>query len=323
MKLRRRAGKERPASYTIVVMFSKLCLPGNWKLRLKSHASCLTSNFTDFIFPLHFQLAEQMQVSPVIELPTQVTEVIPASTSATVPGQPLTSSSLEGFLIVLESETPLADGYILSGSYQWSDPRFGMEAVQINDPKISDANGQEVVFEAVDPAVPIDPALKKVPFAYQIHGKDYAWPLTIAVNSVTVNLPEEGLFQFDAGTNPQVGQTWEVNIDVPVAGHIIHVQTIQLTAGRAPSELGFTFTMTADPGVMGASIHDIDPVINNGAGGGGGGGSGGENASAAGPFSYGWALEGYSPAGGKTFAVSNIAVMFNGTWQATWQPSTK
>jgi hypothetical protein len=81
--------------------------------------------------------------------------------------------------------------------------------------------------------------------------------------------------------------------------------------------------MTSDPGVMGASIDDANPVFtgNGSGGGGGGGGGGGSNASAAGPFTYGWALEGYSPAGVKTFTVSNVAVMFQGTWQATWQPS--
>jgi hypothetical protein len=45
------------------------------------------------------------------------------------------------------------------------------------------------------------------------------------------------------------------------------------------------------------------------------------DASRVGPFTYGWTLEGYSPAGIKTFTVSNVAVMFHGTWQATWQPS--
>lgn len=258
-----------------------------------------------------FEFTDGTEVMPVIELPTDPV-LAPASSG---------ESTVEGFAIVLESETPLADGYILSGSYQWTDPRFDFFDIHILDPKITDANGQALPFAPVDPAVAMDPTRKKLPFAFQISGKDYAWPLTISVNSVTVNLPDEALFQFDAGTEPQVGQRWDVNIDVPVAGHIVHVQTIELTTGRTPTELGFTFTMTSDSDVMGASIHDANPMVSGNGGGGGGGGGGGDNALAAGPFSYGWALEGYSPAGTKTFVVSNVGVIVNGSWQVTWQPT--
>jgi hypothetical protein len=38
-------------------------------------------------------------------------------------------------------------------------------------------------------------------------------------------------------------------------------------------------------------------------------------------FESGWVIEGYSPAGLKTFVVSNVTVMFDGTWQVTWQPA--
>jgi hypothetical protein len=281
------------------------------------------SGFRGWRLEIDFQVADDTQIMPVIELPTAS---IDASENVSSPSQPVTApasaaeSTLDGFSIVFESESPLPDGYILSGSYQWTDPRFDAFSVQTIVSEIADASGGAVSFEPVDPLTAMDPALRKLPFAYQIHGKEYVWPLTFTVNSVTVTLPDAVTFQFDAGPNPQVGQTWAVNIDVPVAGHVIHVQTIELTEGRTPTELGYTFTMTSDPGVMGASIDDANPVF-TGNGGGGGGGGGGGNASAVGPFIYGWALEGYSPAGVKTFTVSNIAVMFHGTWQATWQPT--
>jgi hypothetical protein len=226
---------------------------------------------------------------------------------------------VEGFSIVLESEAPLPDGYILSGSYQWTDPRFDFFSMHVIDPQITDANGQPVAFTAVDSLTPFDPALKKLPFAFQISGKNYEFPLTIAVDSLTVNLPDKGTFQFDAGLNPPAGQRWDVNIDVPVGEHVIHVQTIELTTGRTPTELGFTFTMTAAPHVMGASIDDADPAVQASSSGGGGGGGG----STEGPFTYGWALDGYSAAGIKTFVVSNVAVVLDGAWQVTWQPTAQ
>jgi hypothetical protein len=237
---------------------------------------------------------------PVIELPT-------ASSAG---------STVEGFSIVIEDETPLPDGYILSGSYEWTDARFEAFSLHIGNVEIRDANGQAVIFEPVDPGF-MDPAVKKLPFAYQITGKSYAYPLTIQVNAIAVDLLTGSTFQFDAGPHPEVGQIWDVDIAVPVDGHVIHVQTIQLAAGEMPTQLGFTFRMTSDPGVMGARVEDADPAIAGaGGGGGGGGGRAGNNV-----FESGWFLEGYSPAGLKTFVVSSVTVRFDGMWQVTWQPT--
>ena len=278
------------------------------------------AKFTDFKFALHFANAKANEVLPVIDLPTPAASAsAPLADPTTAPASSA-SATLEGFAIVLERETQLADGYILSGTYQWTDSRFDAFSVYPFDPQFTDANGRSVNFEAANPDLTNnDPAVKKLPFAFHIIGKDYAFPLTISVRSVTVNLPDTASFQFDAGANPQVGQTWNVNIDVPIAGHIVHVQTIQLTSGRTPTELGYSFTMTADPEVQGLSISDTNPNLPNTSGGGGGGGGGDGNGS----IQYGFAIDGYSPAGVKTFVVSNLAVTLEGTWQTVWQPSTK
>lgn len=313
-------GKDSPSgSYYLRYIFE--AMPAE-QLETTLEIPCLMNdtNFRDWRLEILFEVAEESQVMPVIELPTALSEnVLSPDDLLTVSAA---DATLEGFSIVFENESPLPDGYLISGSYQWTDPRFDVFSIQTINSTIADANGGLVSFAPVDPLTQLDSALKKMPFAYQIHGKDYAWPLVFTVNSVTVTLPDAVTFQFDAGPNPQVGQRWDVNLDVPVAGHVIHVQTIDLTAGRTPTQLGYTFTMTADPGVMGVSIDDANPISSgNGAGGGSGGGGGSVNASADGSFTYGWALEGYSPAGVKTFTVSNIAVMFQGIWQGTWQPS--
>jgi hypothetical protein len=259
------------------------------------------ADFTDFALPLNFEVAEEDQIMPVIELPA-------ASSSASA------GSALEGFSIVMEGATPLPDGYVLSGYYEWTNPRFDAFSVHVRDVKILDANGQEVMFEPIDPGF-MDPALTKSPFAYQITGRDHAYPLTLTVNSLAADLSSGSTFQFDAGADPQVGQVWEVDIDVPVDGHIIHVQTIELTTGDTPTQLGYTFRMTSDPSIMGARIDDID-LTTTGGGGGGGGGRPATNA-----FECRWFFEGYSPAGLKTFVVSNITLVLNETSQAAWQPS--
>jgi hypothetical protein len=252
----------------------------------------------------------------VIELPTPV------------PSQPViatvspAASSMEGFAIVLESETSLADGYVLTGHYQWTDPRFDGFSAYPYVEQFVDANGKEVNVEPADPIeMNTDPGIKKLPFAFHIIGKEYAFPLTFSVGPLIATFPDTATFQFDFGANPQVGQTWNADIDVPVAGHVIHVQTIELTAGRTPTELGFTFTMISDPDVMDAIVNDTNPIIQGGGGGGGGGEGGMDSGVSTGPFTTSWALDGYSPAGVKTFAISSVSVMFKGSWQVTWRPS--
>jgi len=206
-------------------------------------------NYTDFNLPLNFKFAKAEDVIPVIELPAASTH--PADVS-TVPASSA-ASNIEGFSIVLESETALEDGYILTGSYQWTDPRFDSFSVYPFEQQITDANDELVDFEPVDPGTyNSDPAIKRISFAFHIIGKEHAFPLKISIDTVTVNLPDTATFQFDAGTDPQVGQSWDANLDVPVAGHVIHVQTIQVITGRTPAELGFNFAMTGDDGVMGA-----------------------------------------------------------------------
>lgn len=276
------------------------------------------AKFTDFKFPLHFAKANANEVLPVIDLPTPAESTSAPLSHPTAAPASSASSTLEGFAIVLERETQLVDGYILSGTYQWTDSRFDAFSVYPFDPQFTDANGKSVNFEAANPeSINTDASVKKVPFAFHIIGKDYAFPLTLSLKSVTVNLPDTASFQFDAGTNPQVGQTWNVSIDVPIAGHVVHVEKIQLGSGRTPTELGYTFTITHDPGVQGLGITDANPNLPNMNGGGGGGG-GGESTG----ITIGFALEGYSPAGVKTFVISGLAIEVAGPWQTTWKPST-
>lgn len=285
------------------------------------------SKYADFKFDLHFKQADAGQVLSVIELPTQVStppSETPQTPPVTLPSPQgnsvsIAAASVEGFTIVLESETALDDGYILTGSYQWTDPRFDGFSLYPPVLQVQDANGADVNVELVDPvAMNSDPAIKKLPFALHVIGRQHAFPLTISVDSLIGSLRDSSTFQFDFGANPQAGQAWDVSLDVPIAGHTVHVQKIELTTGRTATELGFTFTLTSDANVAGVTIIDANP-ISKGGGGGGGGMDGGYSV---GPFTTGWTIEGYSAAGVKTFNVSDLSLRLHGNWQTKWSPST-
>lgn len=272
-------------------------------------------NYPDWQVELQFEYADEEQIVPVIELPS---DTPPTDLTTTPPSS--TEIALEGFTIVLESEASLPDGYIITGSYQWTDPRFAPSSTQPSNVQITDANGIQVNFKPIDPMTRNDePSMKRLPFAFEIIGKDYTVPFTISVKSIVVRITDTATFQFDAGANPQVGQAWNVNVNIPINEYDINIQTIELISGETPTQLGFRFTVDAQPAIAYLSILDLNPIFTgNGYGGGGGGGGGG--AEVVDTFTTSWVLDNYSPAGVKTFAVSNIGIFIYGTWQVSWQP---
>ena len=252
--------------------------------------------------------------TPVSPTETSTPTFAPTSTIlATISAQPTLISPPIDFSITIQKTESLNDGYILYGSYQWASAS-NINQVYLDDVIIKDAIGNIIQYEHANPAGVITPADKNFPFAFKITGKDYAFPLLISVKSITVILPDTATFQFDAGANPQVGDEWIPSIDVPINAYHIFVHKIKLISGRTPTEIGFNFTIWVGANINITSL-DIADVNANIVYGGGGGGE-----SASGEIEYGWALEGYSPAGVKTFQISNLNIKIYGAWQTTWQP---
>lgn len=217
------------------------------------------------------------------------------------------------FSVTVQKYESVNNGYILYGSYQWASAT-DINFVYLDDVIIQDANGNMIQYEYANPAGMIPAGNKSLPFAFKILSKDYAFPLVILVESITVILPDTANFQFDAGTNPQVGDEWIPNLDVPMNLYHIFVRKIKLISGNTLTELGFNFTIWVGPNINIVSLNITDINATSIVYGGGGG------EFIPGEIEYGWALEGYSPAGLKTFQISNLNIKINGAWQTTWQP---
>lgn len=258
--------------------------------------------------PIDFTLAT---IPPALTT-TPPTQTYTPTVHVTPPPTPI--SPPIDFSITVQKFQSAIDGYILYGSYQWESP-IDISHVFLDDVMIQDANGNIVQYEYANPAGVITAEAKKLPFAFKVLGKDFVFPLLISVESVTVILPDTANFQFDAGANPQAGDEWTPDIDVPINRYHIFVHKIKLISGSSPTEIGFNFTVWVGPNIniVNLDITDLDAISNVGSGGGGGEFTPGE-------IEYGWALEGYSPAGVKTFQISNLNIKVLGEWQATWQP---
>ena len=147
----------------------------------------------------------------------------------------------------------------------------------------------------------------------QFKAAGLVYPLTISFSGVNIYLADPGAtaeFTFDAGSNPQPGQVWNLNQEIQLAEH-----TLTLVSITADSRGGYSFDFQVDPKVYSASVQIAGYTPNGGGGGGGGGLTNGEfNTS----LSYA-----QLPSGVLTVNVSDLTLIGDSiTWQGQWSPAT-
>jgi hypothetical protein len=271
--------------------------------------------------PLRFAPAPpDMTVAPVIELST------PAATNpaaADVTSTPVLSNTMtrNGIAFTLEKFVEVEGGYQLYGSLDLSGATlpaqgyFNTMAVI----KMTDANGnripfEETRFEPQDNAV-YDP--NKVAWIYRTNQKAFAAPLTLSLSWVEMQIAPQIPFELDLGTNPQIGQTWEINRDLTFEGHTVRLLSAQLVESNDPqwaSSLKFTYE-DKEGGIFINVMDDIPqkPLIEVTSGGGGGGPLTG--------IRFAWMNYGEIPSGLRRFTISaSVPYRVNGPWQVVWNP---
>lgn len=138
--------------------------------------------------------------------------------------------------------------------------------------------------------------------------------------------PDEMSFTFDAGENPQYGQTWEVNKDFEIAGYPIHIlsaraasfadiQTPDFIDGSQGYDYGYEFSVETDSSVKMLLWIDIisetancfltDGTINI-------------------PYSssihHTLLCRDEYPKGNVRVTIGELSVLVENTWQVTWTP---
>ena len=212
----------------------------------------------------------ELTVAPVVVIPTQITPKVGESTEE--------QSSVEENLKVSQV-IPLQDGYILQGSLT-IEPQNGLTVQMFNgyleDVSIRDANNVTLMPSMVPDDFIVETegnTLTQYNWAMQISTTSIAWPLTITVNSIPAVTEPYALstFQVDVGENPQPGQEWVIEKDIPLGPKMVHVVSIK----RVQNDLGmngYEMTFIYDPSL--AITYGIQGGTPNGGGGQGGGVSG-------------------------------------------------
>ena len=211
--------------------------------------------------------------------------------------------------LVIERTVETDKGYLLVGTFNSNGLPQGAQAMDFSTyPTMTDANGQNVLYDFANSQLEVPAMLPPVgsfPWAFEVIGKQHAWPLTITVSAVAAQYPQEqARFEFEAGTNPQEGQVWTLDQDL----QLVNVPVRVLRAYRTADGYGFDFESDT-------FFHGVSLWIGN---------------SLPGPtgmqdprhFSAMVRFEGAIPDGKLEVLVSNPVLGTSGTWQIQWQPET-
>ncbi|MEP7134121.1 MAG: DUF4179 domain-containing protein [Chloroflexota bacterium] len=244
--------------------------------------------------PLQFVSAPpDMAVLPVIG--------VAPSTSATDNYQPA---------MTVDQVIETNDGYILIGKFRLNGFPSNVDPIGFYNSLTSfiDAKGQ-IVRGLPASGIPEDNKVKgEFPWAYEIQGKQYAWPITITMDAVNAYLLGETTeFEFDTGADPQVGQTWYLKPDAQIAGYKIREVSIKRTSNA------YEFQFLTDPDVQLFYPEIVGIPFSTG------GGQGSDNFHR-GQIYYQLEYKGEPPSGKLMIKLSDLQVLIHGPWQMQWSP---
>ena len=280
--------------------------------------------------PEDWEITFQLKPAPVDMTYAPVIEFTPMSTFTPIAGEtnaPALSNvaTLNGFTLQLDNVIELENSYVFTGNLSWDDSAFPSGKGAILDaviPVLTDASGQEIPVEQVqvDAHMPFSFYENNMPWSYRTNRKAFAGPLTLSVSSINiVSLPPEFDFEINLGSNPQIGQVWEVNRDFVVEGHSIRLQSIRLANPPTTCDtVGLEYEIKGDTAGASLMLTDVNPElsIDQICSGGGGGGGPVDTTLSTGVIGYRnipFGLHHYSIA-------ASIPYEINGPWQVTWTP---
>jgi hypothetical protein len=138
--------------------------------------------------------------------------------------------------LYLEKVVELPDSYILIGNFADAGDLSG--GLEINDdpnadlPHIEDASGNPVAFKVRDDLQPEAGSGGRWAryWAFEI-AKPVHGPLTITQDQINIGVSSTAQLDFDAGSNPQTGQKWQLNLPVHLGAYEYVMDSVEVVQG--------------------------------------------------------------------------------------------
>ncbi len=254
--------------------------------------------------PLSFIAApSDMTVYPILN-PTE-------STAEPSPVEMTTGINME-----LESVIPTSTGQMVQISTDWSNnPNILGINLKPEDIKILDINGKEVSFEPSSEGIDQNVGDSQTSvFSYKTAPIDFSGSAQIVVDAASeVSYKSSAIFTFDPGTNRQTTQTWNINKDLEIDGHILRILSISITEIDGSASL--YINMESKTGIIAAGVFDTaHPSLS-------GGGTIEESNDAPNQrFASSFNYEGGLPEGPITLTVTGYTTRVVGPWVLEWMP---
>lgn len=235
-----------------------------------------------------------------------------------------TISTQNGFTLQLDNVIELDDGFVFTGNLSWEDTAFptGRGArLQEVPMTLIDSSGQDIPIEPVQLVNGSYTDENQTTWSYRTNRKAFSGSLMLRIDSLTTTMIAPDVnFELDLGSNPHIGQLWQINRDFVLAGYHLRLLSVQLIADTNPcwkSDLNFNFA--SDQAGVSAYVSDVIPqtALEGTCSGGGGGGGGPVDPKL---FTTGTSYNNL-PTGLHHFTITTyIPYTVSGPWQVTWNP---
>lgn len=267
-----------------------------------------------------------------------VVEVEATSAPATAePAAPTAALPAPKISVTLERVVPLDSGMIFYIHFNVDNPDPSLISIMPASVYLLDSLGQKTQLRGGFVWQPFEHRVGSS-FEYMSQTKPAAGPLTILVENAIAYYaplytdppqatPDEMSFTFNAGENPQYGQTWQINKDLVIAGYPIHVlsaraanwadiETPNFLNGSQGYEYGYEFSLETDPSIrmlMRMDIMSESPMCWL------------SNAQSIMPDSssirYTELCRDTYPKGNVRVTIAELSILVNNTWQVSVTPS--
>jgi len=198
-------------------------------------------------------IPQEWKVAFSIGTTAPVTELLPVIENPVTQNESEVPADGSNLQMIVDRSVELSDGYLLTGHLAIFNKEWQNAIIDMDSISAVDANGKSV------PLLPTDESYGDKEFIIKIAAKDFKGPLTIKVKALWIwaNNADGSSFSFDAGDDPQVGQSWTINKELTVAGKKIMIHEVKMVEDEDNSQLNQPSTL------YGYSIQVSGESMNN------------------------------------------------------------
>jgi hypothetical protein len=196
--------------------------------------------------PFTVSPAPKNYATPAVEIGATFVSSNPGSVPTSLPADAATPASSassispsipNGSGLYLDKVIELPDSYILVGNFTDAGDLPGGMEIDLDPnadlPHIEDGAGNRVDFKVRDdiqPATTWGDRYWVRNWAYEIP-KSVQGPLTITMDQINIGVANTSQFKFDAGSDPQPGQKWELNLPIQLGKYEYVMDSVEMVEG--------------------------------------------------------------------------------------------